>query len=258
MVAKSIAVAAALLVVLPLGASARGVANDFGPGLTSTALVSAPSAKTTESLGFAISTLLSWDGGESGAVKLRVRLPAGLRWASAAPGPAEGCTRTEVEALCTKNVTPTAGTNLAATYGIWRVTATRAGSYTIEATILETSRPDPNPSNDFGSLTVNVGNTLSGVTLKPKLLKAGSEVIASHPVLTLDNEGRTFPISDGAVACSAKIGSGKVKAVGALSGGRATCRMKTPTSARGQLVSGTIRTTSAGLVLTKQFKAKLG
>lgn len=256
--AQRVAILAALLVILPSGgASASRAANDFAPGLAYTALVSTPSAKTTESLGFQISPLLSSDGGEPVTVELRVKLPAGIHWAGKAPGAAEGCTRTEDEAVCTKNVTPTSGTNLAATYGLWPVVAERAGSYTIEASMAETSQPDPNPSNDSSSLVVNVRNTLGGVTLKPRPLKAGSDVVASHAVFTLDNEGRTFPLSNGAVTCSAKIGSVKAKSLAAFSGGRATCRVKTPKGAKGKLVTGTIRTTAAGLALTKQFNAKL-
>jgi len=221
-------------------------------------LVSTSSAKTTESLGFQLSPLLSSDGGESVTVKVRVKLPAGIHWADKVPGSAEGCTRTEADAVCTKNVTPTPGTNLAATYGIWQVVAERPGSYTFEASIAETSRPDPNPANDSSSLTVNVGDRLGGVTLKPKLLKAGSDLEASHAVFILDNDGRTLPLSRGTVACSAKIGPVKAKSIAALSGGRAICKVKTPKSAKGKLISGTIRTTSEGLVLTKQFNLKLG
>lgn len=257
MVTRSVVAAAALLALLPLGASARSVSNDFSPSLAFTALVSSPSARSTEGLGFSISPFLSSDGGESVAVKLGVTLPAGIRWAGRAPGAAEGCTRTEQGAVCSKNVPPPTGTNLAATYGVWQVVAEREGSYKFETTILGTDRPDPNPSNDSASLTVNVGSVRRGVTLKPRLPKAGSDVVASHRVLILDNEGRTFPILKGTVACSARIGSAKAKTIGALSDGRATCRLKTATGAKGRVVSGTIRTTSSGLTLTKQFKATL-
>lgn len=258
MVARSVVAAAALLAFLPLGASARGVANDFSPSLAFTALVGSPGARSTESLGFSIAPFLSSDGGEPVAVKLGVTLPAGIRWAGRAPGAAEGCTRTEQEAVCSKNVTPPTGTNLAATYGVWQVVAEREGSYKFETTIRETDRPDPNSSNDSASLTVSVGNARGGVTLKPRLPKAGSDVVASHRVLVLDNEGRTFPILKGTVACSARIGSTKAKTKGALSDGRATCRVKAPAGTKGKIVSGTIRTTSSGLVLTKQFRATVG
>lgn len=138
----------------------------------------------------------------------------------------------------------------------WQVVAEREGSYTFDATLLETSQRDPNTSNDSASLTVSVGEARGGVTLKPRLPGAGSDVVASHRVLILDNEGRTFPIHQGTVACSARIGSAKGKAIGALSDGRATCGLKTPAGAKGKVVRGTIRTTS-GLVLTRQFSATL-
>jgi len=247
------------LVILPLGgASASGRASDFGPGIAFTALVGTANARATESLGFAISPLLSSDGGEPVNVKLRVTLPAGIHWAGKVPGAAEGCTRTEQEALCTRNVSPTPGTNLAATYGIWPVVAESTGSYTFAASIAETSRPDPNSANDSSSLVVRVGNTVGGVSLKPKSLKAGSDVVASHTVFTLDNEGRTFPLTNGTVTCLAKIGSVRTKSIASFSNGRAICKVKTTKGARGKVVSGTIRTTSAGLMLTKQFNAKLG
>lgn len=258
MAGRSVVAVAAVLALLPLGASARGVANDFSPSLTFTALVSTPGARSTEGLGFSISPFLSSDGGSPVAVELGVTLPAGVRWAASAPGSNEGCTRTEQEAVCTKSVPPPTGTNLAATYGIWQVVAEREGSYTFKATILQTSQPDPNTSNDSASMTVSVGTARGGVTLKPRLPKAGFGVVASHRVLILDNDGRTFPILKGTVACSARIGSAKAKAIGALNDGRASCRLKSPAGAKGKVVTGTIRTTSSGLVLTKQFRATLG
>ncbi len=199
--AMAVVAVAALLAVLPLGASARGVSNDLQPSLSFTALVSTPGARSTESLRLSISPFLFWDGGESADVRLRVTLPAGIRWAAKAPGAAEGCTRAEEEAVCSRSVTPTSGTNLAATYGVWHVVAEREGSYTFEATILGSSRPDPNSANDSASLTVSVRNAPGGVTLKPRLPKAGSALVASHRVLILDNEGRTFPVFEGAVTC---------------------------------------------------------
>ena len=258
MLARSVVAVAALLALLPLGASARGVSNDFSPGLAFTALVSTPSARTTESPSFSISAFLSSDGyGGSATVKLSVTLPAGIHWVGKAPGAKEGCTRTEQEAVCLNTIPPVSGTNLATIYGIWPVVAEREGSYKFDAAILENTRPDPNASNDSASLTVTVGNARGGVTLKPRRPKAGSDVVASHRVFILDNEGRTFPVLKGTVACSARIGSAKAKAIGALSDGRATCRLKTPAGAKGKVVSGTIRTTSSDLVLTKTFRATL-
>jgi len=202
---------------------------------------------------------LTSDGyGGSANVKLSVTLPAGVHWAGNAPGAKEGCTRTEQEAICSNTLRPVSGTNVAQIYGIWQVVAEREGTYKFDAAILENSLPDPNPSNDSASLTVSVRNARGGVTLKPRLPKAGSDVVASHRILVLDSEGRTFPILKGTVACFARIGSSKAKATGALRDGRATCRLSTPSSATGKVVSGTIRTTSSGLVLTKQFRAKLG
>ena len=259
MVRKSVVTAAALLALLPLGASARGVSDDFGPSLSFTALVSSPSSRSTESLSFAISPFLFSDGsGGSASVKIAVTLPAGIHWAGTAPGAREGCTRTAQEAACSATVPPVSGTNVAQVYGVWQVVAERQGNYRFDVALLENSRPDPNASNDTASLAVNVRTVRSGVTLRPRLPRAGQVLVASHRVLVLDNEGRTFPILKGTVACSARIGSVKVKAVGALSDGRATCKLKTLPGAKGKVVSGTILTTSAGLVLTKQFRATLG
>jgi hypothetical protein len=155
-------------------------------------------------------------------------------------------------------LSPVSGTNLAAVYGVWQVVAAREGSYTFDAAIRESSRPDPNPSNDSASLTVRVGGARGGVTLKPRLPKAGTGIVASHRVLTLDQEGRTFPILKGSVTCFARIGPAKLKARGALNDGRAACTLMTPAGAKGKVVSGTIQTTSSGLVLTKKFVVTLG
>ena len=255
MLMRSGAAAAVVLAALPLGASAQNTANDLSPSLNYLALVSTLNGKTTESGSFTIGTSLSWDGGEPVTVKLSLQLPAGIRWAGNAPG-GDGCSRTEEQAVCTKEVTPTEGTNLAATLGPWQVVAERAGSYTFEAAILSTSRPDPNPSNDSTSMTVNVRDVPGGVALKPNLPKAGFDVVASHGVF-IQSPDRTFPVVEGSVSCSANIGSVTAKAKGALSSGRATCTIKTRKSATGKLISGTIRTASAGLVSTKEFRVKL-
>jgi hypothetical protein len=238
------------LVVLPAGAMARGTANDLSPSLSYSALVSAPSGRSTETLSFALNAYVSWDGGDASSIELTVTLPAGLHWA----GSPAGCVPGASGATCTKAITPTSGTNLAAAFPTWRVVADRAGTYTVETSV--ESALDGNASNNTGSLSIPVSTKVTGVALRPRAPKAGSTVVASHP-LYVTSADRTFAAAEASVRCQVKIGTKAVAAKGTHGGGKSSCTFRTPATARGKVVTGTVRSTSGGLVLNKQFRVKL-
>jgi hypothetical protein len=237
---------------LPASGSARGSANDLAVNLNYTALVSARGGPSTETLSFAIGALLTWDGGAPATVEVVVSLPPGIRWASPRPGATEGCASTPEQAVCTKSVTATPGTNLAASFGEWLVVAERPGSYPFEATV--TSAADRNPANDRTAMTVVVGNRRAGASVTST--RAGSTVVASHPVY-VQSPDRVFPVVEAAVSCTARLGSKRVTAKGRLLRSRATCTIATSVRDRGKRLSGTLRTRSGALVLVKPFAATL-
>ncbi len=213
---------AVAVVALPAAAMAHRAAGNFSPSLAYTALVT-KGGKATETLDFAIAAYVGWDGGDAATIQVRVTLPAGVRWSGPAPGAADGCTSSATGAACTKAVVPTPGTNLAAAFPAWRVVAERRGSYTFEVAVGLTG--DPDPSDDTSSMTVEVGSASAAVALKPRPTRAGTTVVASHPVY-LTSADQTQPLAVGAVRCAVKIGPKIVPAKGSLNAGRSTCAVR--------------------------------
>jgi hypothetical protein len=254
---KRLVVAAVCLIFAsPAPGTAGSQANDLSANLGFTALVSSPRGSATESLGFAIAAYIVWDATEPVTLELQVALPAGIRWAGVPPGSADGCISTATRAVCTRAVTPTPGTNLAAAFGEWAVVAERPGSYTFDAKVASKNGPDPDPSNDATSMTVTVAPSAGGVSLRPRTAAAGSTVTASLAIFVRSPD-RTTPAAQARASCVARIGSKRVTAKAAFTGTRATCSVKTPSTARGKLLTGTLRTVSGPLILTKPFRLRL-
>lgn len=259
----TIGLAATLVLVamlIPGAAVARAASDDFLPALAHTALVSARNGGAIANQRFTISAQVVWNGAQNaaGEVKITVTLPAGISWAGPAAGPGQGCTRSAEQATCAAKVSPGQGTNLAAAFGIGTVVAQSPGTYTFSAAITETSAPDPNPSNNTTSMQVAVGRTpAGGVKLKPPRPMAGVTVVAAMSVWSRTDQ-ETFPLDTGSVSCTAVIGKAKLPARGALSAGRATCTMKTPKTAKGKTLKGTMTASAGGAQLTRSFSTRVG
>jgi hypothetical protein len=60
------------------------------------------------------------------------------------------------------------------------------------------------------------------------------------------------------IACAATIGKTKVNGGAKSSSGAASCLFKTPTSAKGKKMLGSVSFTAGGQSFTKRFSARLG
>jgi hypothetical protein len=221
---------------------------------------------TVTRLNFVAGTVAELITSQPAAVKVRLELAPGLSWGSDLPDPTEDCTSTPTSGECqTPALQPITGQT---GWGWqWDVVAERAGSYVIRSAIIEASEPDPDQSNNSSSITVVVapsggpgggggGGTAAvvagGVKLAPAKPTAGATFVASVRV----TRGGS-PVRPAGVTCSGSIGKAKVKGAPKAASGIASCRFKTPKSAKGKALAGTMSFRAGGQRFTKRFTARL-
>lgn len=205
----------------------------------------------------------------------RVELGGGLSWGADAPDPTEKCTSTPTTGECTVgDLQPISGGN---DFGwFWDVVAPGNGTYTFKGEITKTGDTDPDSSNNASQITIvvnestgggggggsgggggggggSVAATASAVRLLPARPKAGSTVVASVRV----TKGGSLVRPRG-IVCTASIGGSKVKGGAKAASGVASCLFKTPKSAKGKAMSGSISFRAAGRAFTKRFSTRLG
>jgi len=206
-------------------------------------------------------------GPDVATVKIRIELPSGLRWGADAPDPSEDCTTGETS-VCEAAL----GNELLnnhADWG-WNVVADNVGSYTLKVQVVESSTPDPDTSDNASTVTVVVtqpaggasgggGGTgsiavrASAVKVSPAKPKAGSTVVAAVRVSV-----GGAPVRPTGIACAGTIGSAKLKGAPKAASGSASCLYRTPKSAKGKTLRGTISFSARGTKLAKRFVVKLG
>ncbi len=209
-----------------------------------------------------------------GRAKARVELGGGLTWGADDPDPAEQCTSTPTTGECeVVDLQPIAGRSESGWF--WDVVAPGNGTYTYKAEIIETGDADPDTSNNASQITIVVNEqtgggsgggsgggggggssaaaTASAVKLSPTKPKAGSTVVASVRV----TKGGS-PVRPSGIACAASIGKAKVKGAPKSASGVASCLFKTPKSAKGRSLSGSVSFRAGGASFTKRFMARLG
>ena len=199
------------------------------------------------------------------SARVRLTLPDGLTWGADLPDPTESCTSTPSTGECqTPSLEPIAGRN-AVGWG-WDVVAARTGSYVLRAEIVSASEPDPEPSNDTASVTVVVseapppppppgagGARVGAVKVSPARPKAGATVVAAVRMTAGGDPARPE-----GVTCVGTAGATKLKGVGRAGNGSATCTFRTPRTAKGKLLRGTVSFTAAGSRYTRRFSVRLG
>ena len=133
----------------------------------------------------------------------------------------------------------------------------------VRAEITQASTPDPNLANNSASVTVVVapappsgGGTVKvaagAARLSPAKPKAGGTVKATVRVTA-----NGAPVRPSGLACKGTIGSAKAKATKKAAVGSATCSYRTPKSAKGKTLRGSVSFTARGKKFTKRFSAKL-
>jgi hypothetical protein len=249
-----------LLPAMTPAASGRATADDLQ---IDAYLMPQGSGTRTRGLTFQIGFEIASSAGVERQITARISLPAGLRWGNDGPDPSEGCTASD-PAVCTTRLQP----NPVGTYGagwVWDVVADRAGTYVVTSSV-ESSEPDPNPSNNTSTFRFEVvqaggggptgggGTAVSAGTVKvtPKSPKAGTVVVARVSVRAGGSAVRPT-----AVRCTATIGAAKIAGSPRSAAGSATCRYRTATVARGKTLRGTVSFNARGKKFSKRFAAKL-
>jgi hypothetical protein len=115
----------------------------------------------------------------------------------------------------------------------------------------------PDPGHGFFSYQVltQLALTPTAFTVAPKPAHAGRPVSVALAVNENDTNG---PVTKGVVTCTAVIGTTRVVAyVHALTNGIATCTWRTPKTAKGKTIHGTIKVTVQGVSISRPFSARL-
>jgi hypothetical protein len=215
---------------------------------------------TTTPPSFQIYVEIESASGVDQSVTVHTTLPPGLQWGADAPDPTEGCTNAN-PTVCTRRLRQ----NEVGTYQavwLWDVVAERAGSYAITASV-DPTEPDPDPADNSVTFRFDVVESSGGgggasvaagaVRLNPTRPKAGAAVSASVRV-TAGGQ----PVRPAGIACAGAIGRTKIKGKGKAGSGTATCVYRTPRSAKGKTLRGTVSFTARGTRFSKRFSTKLG
>jgi len=218
---------------------------------------------TVTSLHFYVYVLLFPDPLNSATVqtKVHVVLSDGLQWGADAPDPVdETCTSTPTTGDCQLSLRP--GQTGDGYY--WSVTAAQPGTYTYQATIVESSEADPNTANNTSSLTIRVTDepseggrggvgAASAAKLTPRKPLAGKTVSAAVQV-----KADGAAVKPTSVRCSGSAGGARVKGTPRAVLGRATCVYRTPQKAKGKLFKGAVSLSVGGQSIRKTFSVRLG
>jgi hypothetical protein len=213
---------------------------------------------------------------QAARAKVRFELGGGLRWGPDDPDPGEQCTSTPTTGECeTPEMLPISGQSGGGWY--WDVVAPQPGTYSFRAEIVEATDTDPDPSNNSSEITIVVtdgggsggggsggGGTGGGgggsvsvaagaANVTPSKPKAGSAVTASVRV-----SAGGSPVRPAGVACAGAIGPLKLTGTPRAASGAASCTFRTPRSAKGKTLAGSVSFRAGGKRFTKQFSVKLG
>jgi hypothetical protein len=188
-------------------------------------------------------------------VRARFHLPEGLRWGTDLPDPSEGCTSTATTADCLSPIALDVNDlNSRATGWAWDVIADGPGDYALSGEVVESSASDPDLSDNSAAVTAQVTQPVSigGVKLSPAKPKAGS-VVTARIAVTAGGDA----ITPTAVLCAGKAGGKAVRSAAGFSAGRATCKFRPASNAKGTVLRGSVTVAAGGVRATRTFAVRL-
>lgn len=196
---------------------------------------------------FSLQVGIGNSGPDASHFRVRILLPEGIRHVA---GGRLDCTGTK-DLTCAADDAP-AGYNVD---GTTTVVADAPGSYTFVARLTELTAIDPNLANNEAMLTVKVAAAphviaAVGLAVAPSKPRAGMRFTVSFRVLD-KTAGRA--VVPAAARCSVTLGHAQTRVVG----GRATCVITTPRSARGRTVRGVVTAVVGNRRLAKRFSVRL-
>ena len=195
-------------------------------------------------------------GPDPATVRARFELPPGLHWGSDVPDPSENCTGTPTTGECTVDVVHPSPTNAAVAWA-WDIVADGPGSYSLKASIVSSTTSDPDTSDNVATATVVVEPTAPQVTagaarVSPAKPRAGSTVVVR---VSIAADGNAAQAAD--ATCRAAIGTRRAATKVRTAPGVVTCTVRTPRSAHGKVLRGTMAFSVEGKQLTRRFSARL-
>ncbi len=256
---------AIIALVVAATSAARPTANDVGILVGIGALGELENDKTTVPRDFSLSVIVAGDAPAPVTVDLESS-PA-LQLGTPSPGSAGPCSGTS-ELVCTGTLSQTAGGTYA--FWSWRVISAEPGEYAITASATSPDA-DPDLSNNSRTFRFQVVVPTSGggggagggggggssvavsrAKLAPAQPKAGMSVVASVRV-TRDGSA----VRPSRVTCAAKAGATTLKGKAKAASGSASCTFKTPASAKGTNLRGTVTVKTPGKTIRRTFSARL-
>ncbi len=248
---------AGLALVVATTSAARTAANDVGIQVGIGSLGEIEIDKTTVPRDFSLSVVVAGDA--PAPVTVDIKSSPALQLGTPSPGSAGTCSGTS-ELICNGALDQTAG----GTYALWswRVISAEPGAYVITASATS-PEADPDPSNNSATFRfqvappISAGGGGSSVTasrakLSPAQPKAGVSVVATVRV----TKGGS-PVRPSRVACAAKAGATTLRGKARAASGSASCTFKTPASAKGKSLHGTVTLTALGKTIRRAFSAGL-
>jgi hypothetical protein len=252
-----------IALVLATTSTARTAANDVGIQVGIGSLGVIENDKTTVPRDFSLSVVVAGDAPAPVTVDLKSS-PA-LQLGTPASGSAGTCSGTS-ELICSGALNQTAG----GTYALWswRVISAEPGDYVITASATS-PEADPDLSNNSRAFAFRVAQPISGgggggggggsssftasrAKLSPARPKAGASVVATVRV-TKDGSA----VRPSRVKCAAKAGTTTLKGKAKAAMGSASCTFKTPASAKGKSLRGTVTVSALGKTIRRTFSAGL-
>lgn len=184
------------------------------------------------------------NGPDPSHFRINVVIPTGVRYVSGLD-----CTGTR-DLACVSEDAPVSQDLFG---GVASFAAAERGSYTLLVRLTDLTVSDPDLTNNQASVIVNVvQHTLaaSGFTLVPARSRAGSSFVVSFRVLDKTVGQSVVPT---AAKCISSLGTARSRVLN----GRATCVVKTPSSARGKTVRGTLTAVVGGRSVSQRFSVRL-
>jgi hypothetical protein len=209
---------------------------------------------TVARLAFKAGVTIQSTGPDQATARVRFELPAGLHWGSDVPDPSENCTSTPSVAEC-RTPQPLFTSNFPDYGWAWDVVADAPGTYALKTSVIESSTSDPDLSDNAAAVTVVVTRpsvAAGAARISPARPKAGSVVSARVAVTAGDTA-----VTPGGVTCTGTLAGKKIRGAARATAGAATCRYRTPRSAKGKTLRGTIAFTAEETQITRKFAVRL-
>jgi hypothetical protein len=254
---------AGIALVVATTSAARTAANDVGIQVGIGTLGVIEVGKTTVPRDFSLSVVV---GGDAPApVTVDLKSSPALLLGAPAPGSAGTCSGTS-ELICNGTLDQTAG----GTYALWswRVISAEPGDYVITASATS-PEADPDLSNNSQTFRFQVAPPTSGggggggggssvtasrAKLSPAQPKAGKSVVAT---VRVTRGGGGSAVRPSRVTCAAKAGATTLRGKAKAASGSASCTFKTPASAQGKSLHGTVTVSALGSTIRRTFSARL-